>query len=874
MSADAHPTIYLKDYAVPTHLIDRVEMTVAFDAVRTRISTRLQVRPNPESAPAPLLLDGDETELVSIALDGKPLDATAYRLDKAGLTLLQPPQGAFRLDIETAVNPTANTKLMGLYRSDGIYCTQCEADGFRRITYYPDRPDVMTTFRVRLEADKREAPVLLGNGNCIETGDLPGGRHFAVWDDPHKKPCYLFAMVGGDLDVLKDSFTTMEGRKVALGIYVEKGKVDHATYAMDALKRSFKWDEAVFGLPYDLDVFNVVAVSSFNMGAMENKGLNIFNDKFVLALPETATDTDYAHIEAIIAHEYFHNWTGNRITCRDWFQLCLKEGLTVYRDQEFSADMRSRAVERISDVRQLRSTQFVEDQGPLSHPVRPSEYKEINNFYTTTVYEKGAEVIRTLKRFIGMDAFKRGMDLYFKRHDGDAATIEQFIACFAEASEKDLSAFMGWYNQAGTPRVTMKREREGGDLVVTLKQRTPPTPGQDRKGPQVIPVLLGLVSAKGDARVEADGIADGVFMLDAAEKTIRFRNAPADAVPSLFRDFSAPVEYTHDLGTAEIALLARHDTDPFNRWQSVQDLATTILCESARARADAGRHAISGDLIAALRDMLPLVASDPAFVALCMTLPSEADIARALAKDVDPDAVLAARNSLKQAIAKALAADLSARVDELPIAKIYDPGAEQAQRRQLRSISLDLTAAADRTTGDQLAAHRFAAADNMTDRISALGVLAQHESPARADALAAYEKRHGSDPLAMDKWFALQALIPEAATLDRVKALMEHPAFVFRNPNRLRALIGAFGLMNATQFHRADGEGYRFIGQMLAKIDAMNPQVSARLSQSFRTWSTLEPVRRAKALEVLNELVRLPDLSRDLTEMVERIVKG
>jgi aminopeptidase N len=632
--------ILLSEYKIPDYLVDTVHVSVNLHPTQTKVIVTSRVRPNPSrnAGAVPLVFDGDELALHTIALDSAPLRPDAYEATPDKLILKAPPQRAFDLTIETVIDPTANSKLMGLYRSSGVYTTQCEADGFRRISYFPDRPDVMATYRVRLEADKAEAPVLLANGNLVEHGDIAGtGRHYAVWDDPHPKPCYLFAMVGGDLGAIHDRFVTSEGRDVALGIYVEKGKEDQAHYAMDSLKRSMLWDEQAFGRAYDLDAFNIVAVSDFNMGAMENKGLNIFNDKYVLASSETATDTDYALIEAIIAHEYFHNWTGNRITCRDWFQLCLKEGLTVFRDQEFSSDMRSRAVKRIMDVRELRSRQFGEDAGPLAHPVRPTAYREINNFYTATVYEKGAEVIRMLKLLIGDDAFKAGMDLYFARHDGDAATIEQFIACFAETSGTDLTHFSQWYDQAGTPRVAVSRSYNEvtRELVLTLSQKTPPTPGQPDKQPQVIPVALGFV----DNADEASTADQTVIVLDRPELTIRFPDMAKTAVPSLFRGFSAPVNIDLDLTEQELLTLARRDRDPFTRWQSLQTLAMRTLKRSTEA-VRKGRPALVHDELAeAVGECLANGNTDPAFTALAVTMPSEQDIAREIGENVDPDAI-------------------------------------------------------------------------------------------------------------------------------------------------------------------------------------------------------------------------------------------
>src|SRR3954447_12844927 len=624
MRTDTSPVVRLEDYRPSDFLIDRVDLDIRLHPTETRITATLTLRPNPAGlTDAPLVLDGDELTLLGAALDGAPLSATDFAATPQSLTLPNPPRRPFTLTLKTQVNPTANTKLMGLYRSSGVYCTQCEAEGFRRITYFLDRPDVLSVYTTRLEAARDEAPILLGNGNPAESGAVAGtNRHYAIWRDPFPKPAYLFALVGGRLGHVRKTCPTMSGRTVELTVYVEPGKEDRADYALDALERSMRWDERVFGREYDLDVFNIVAVSDFNMGAMENKGLNIFNDKYVLASPETATDGDYANIEAIIAHEYFHNWTGNRITCRDWFQLCLKEGLTVFRDQEFSADERSRPVHRISEVRTLRARQFAEDAGPLAHPVRPTQYREINNFYTATVYEKGAEIVRMLKVLIGEADFRRGMDLYFERCDGQAVTIEDFLTAFADATGADLSQFRRWYSQAGTPEVTAKGDYDerAQTYRLDLTQETPPTPGQPTKVPMVIPVVLGLVARDG-RKVEAASErvnAAGVFVLDKASDSVTFSNVAARPVPSLFRGFSAPVKVSLDLSNDELLALLRYDSDPFNRWQASQTVAMRLLVGLST-----GAEIISSDSESLASALLGFVDRDamsgPAFAALVLT---------------------------------------------------------------------------------------------------------------------------------------------------------------------------------------------------------------------------------------------------------------
>ncbi|MGA7487092.1 MAG: aminopeptidase N, partial [Xanthobacteraceae bacterium] len=848
---EARP-VRLEDYRPPDWLVDTVELELSLDPAATQVRATLALRPNGDgAAPAPLILDGDGLKLRALRLDGAVLLPEQFVATADRLTIAQPPPRPFRLEIETVVDPSANTQLSGLYRSGPIYCTQCEAEGFRRITYFPDRPDVMAVYTTRIEAEKAEAPVLLANGNLLAAGDVPGtSRHFAVWHDPFPKPSYLFALVGGQLACVEDRFRTMSGRAVTLRVYVEPGKESRCLHAMDALKRAMRWDETAFGREYDLDIFMVVAVSDFNMGAMENKGLNIFNDKYVLASPETATDGDYERIEAIIAHEYFHNWTGNRITCRDWFQLCLKEGLTVFRDQEFSADMRSRAVERISDVRGLRTHQFVEDAGPLAHPVRPQVYHEINNFYTTTVYEKGAEVVRMLKVLLGPQMFRAGMDLYFDRHDGEAATIEQFVQCFADVSGADLGRFMRWYSQAGTPEVvaTGRYDAPSKSYRLELAQTVPVTPGQPSKQPMVIPLAVGLVGPDGrDLPLRlGDGrtFERGVLTLTEPAETFVFEDVGAPPVPSLNRGFSAPIKLAVDLGTDDLKFLAAHDCDPFNRWQALQTLATRLLVAHA-ADLVAGRMTREDDgVLDALDALLADAALEPAFVALALTLPGEADVAREIGRDVDPDAIFAARSALRVAVGTHLAAPLFDRYRRLSEAGPYRPDAQSAGRRALRNACLDLLVATRRPEAVSLAAGQYRAADNMTDRMAALAALSLCDVPERAAALDDFYARYAGDPLIVDKWFTLQAAIPEPATLDRVNALTKHPAFSLANPNRVRALIHAFASMNQKEFNRADGAGYDFIAETVLALDPKNPQVSARLATIFRTWRTLEDGRR------------------------------
>ncbi|WP_036260329.1 aminopeptidase N [Methylocapsa aurea] len=881
MRTDTAEPVRLKDYRVPDYLIDKVDLDVKLHPTATRVIARLAIRPNPQGRPnAALVLDGDGLVAKRIALNGTDLDPASGFATPDQLTIASPPQDAFTMEIETEINPSANTRLMGLYRSGSAYCTQCEAEGFRRITYFLDRPDVLSVYTTRIEADSIEAPLLLSNGNKIGEGKIEGtSRHFALWHDPFPKPSYLFALVGGDLGSLHDEFITKSGRKVALGIHVEHGKEPLAAYAMDALKRSMAWDEEAFGREYDLDVFNIVAVSDFNMGAMENKGLNIFNDKYVLASPETATDADYAHIEAVIAHEYFHNWTGNRITCRDWFQLCLKEGLTVFRDHEFSADMRSRPVQRIANVRTLRAAQFPEDAGPLAHNVRPEAYREINNFYTATIYEKGAEVIRMLKVLIGDEAFRKGMDLYFDRYDGTAATIEQFISCFGEASQRDLTQFSRWYNQSGTPLVEVTSAYDAAAKTFTLdfSQSSKPTPGQEHKEPFVIPIALGLVAADGDLTLrtsDEDGasaseLARGVIELTTPHRRIVFRDAPARPVPSLLRDFSAPVQINYAASEPDLITLVAHDSDSFNRWQAAQTYASRLLIRSVGLVRAGGAPVQDEGFINALRIGIETCA-DPAFTAQLITLPSEADIAREIGEDVDPDAIHVARRALREAIGQRLAELLRATYARLAENAPYSPDAAAAGRRALHNAALDFIAAGDQAEGARLATRQFDGADTMTDEIAALAVLTLAPGNERESALGAFYRAHAGDALVIDKWFALQAMIPEQGVLGRVKNLMTHPAFSLGNPNRVRSLVGAFAAGNQTQFNARDGSGYDFIAGIVLELDRKNPQVAARLLAAFRSWRSLEATRRGLAEAALRRVAGTPGLSADVKDIVER----
>ncbi|MGY6708345.1 MAG: aminopeptidase N [Rhizobiaceae bacterium] len=878
MAADTASVYRIEDYRPSDYLIPRTQLTFSLAENATRVIAELEIERRAGVAlDAPLVLDGDGLKLVRFEVEGKAPPAAHLAVDSDRLVLAHtPPTERFRVTIETEIAPASNTALMGLYRSGGVYCTQCEAEGFRRITYFLDRPDVLSVYTVRIEADRAEAPVLLSNGNPVENGALADGRHFAVWHDPHPKPSYLFALVAGDLGRLDDGFFTASGRKVDLAVYVEHGKEDRAAYAMDALKRSMRWDEEVFGLEYDLDVFNIVAVPDFNMGAMENKGLNIFNDKYILADEDTATDADYANIEAIVAHEYFHNWTGNRITCRDWFQLCLKEGLTVYRDHEFSADQRSRPVERIGDVRTLRAHQFPEDQGPLAHPVRPRRYREINNFYTATVYEKGAEVVRMIRTVLGDEHFRSGMKLYFERHDGQAVTIEDFLKAFEDASGRDLAQFALWYHQAGTPSLTIsdRHDPEAGEYVLDIEQTVPPTPSEARKRLMHIPLTVGLLDEDG-APVACEAVdgalfEDDVIHLRKRRHTVRFKGIAKRPVASVNRGFSAPVNIAFQRSRADRLLLARRDGDAFARWEAINGLMLEELIRASRADRGGKEMRFDSALLALHGEIASDASLEPAYRALAIAVPGETDIAREFGDNIDPDAILAARLALMASIGSHNASAFEAVHAMLRQEGPFRPDAEGAGIRALRNTLLDHICAA---SGDPaLAARQCAQADNMSDRYAGLVVLVHRfpGSQAAEDALASFEKRHGEDLLVMDKWFHVQATIPGPETLDRVRGLMRHPAYSTSNPNRVRALIGAFANSNQTGFHRKDGAGYDFFVETVLTIDRKNPQLAARMATALRSWRSLEPKRQAAARAALLALSQPPQLSTDLRDIVER----
>ncbi len=864
------------DYRPPAFLVDTVDLRFELDPDATLVRSRLALRRNKAHGDpaAPLHLDGEALTLLALRLDDEPLGANQYTLERDGcLTIPNLPDSCF-LEVETRIAPAANTELSGLYISGGAYFTQCEAEGFRRITFFPDRPDVMARYTTTVVADAA-LPVLLSNGNPGATGTLADGRHFATWTDPHPKPCYLFALVAGDLVAVRDRFVTRSGRDVALAIWVRRGDEGSCAHAMLSLQHSMAWDERVFGLEYDLDMFNIAAVSDFNMGAMENKGLNVFNTKYVLARPETATDADYEGIERVIAHEYFHNWTGNRVTCRDWFQLSLKEGLTVFRDQMFGADMGSPAVKRIADVRRLRAAQFPEDDGPLAHPVRPDSYIAIDNFYTPTVYEKGAEICRMLHRMLGPDRFRRGMDCYFARHDNQAVTIEDFVAALGAGGGVDLSPFLAWYAQAGTPELTASDEYDAGTrrFVLTLRQATRATPGQPDKRPVPIPVAMGLLGQDGGelpTRLHGEAAASPgtrVLLLDQTEQRFVFEDVPAPPVPSLLRGFSAPVKLA-GLSRERLRFLATHDTDSFVRWESGQRYATALLLDMVAGLHAGAPLAMDAGLAAAQAALLAGADADRQFAAEALALPSEAFVADQMAV-ADPDAIHAARTFLRSELGRSLAPALRATYERLAVPGDARIDPEAIGRRALRNACLATLAAAG-AEGMALARVQFETAANMTDSLAALTVLAASDGADRDAALAAFHARWRHDDLVLDKWFAIQASSPRPQTVQEVQALSRHPDFDLRNPNRVRALVGAFSTGNQVRFHDASGAGYRFLADTVITLDPLNGQTASRLAGPLGTWRRQNAGRQALMRAELERILAAPGLSRLTGEKVSK----
>lgn len=851
MRTETPVQIKLADYTPYPFAIDQMEMAFDLKPSATKVRTKMQVR---RLSAGDLVLDGVQMKLDSIALNGTELSADAYQVDDERLTLKDAPE-AFTLETVVTIDPSANTALSGLYISGGRFCSQCESVGFRRITYWPDRPDVMSRFKVRIEGDKAAYPILLSNGTLGETGDLDSGRHFAEWDDPHLKPSYLFALCAGDYDVYSDSYTTMNGAEVDLAVHVDKGDGDRAAWAMESLKSSMKWDEDVFAREYDLGVFNIVAVRDFNFGAMENKGLNIFNSAYVLADEATATDADFEAIESIVGHEYFHNWTGNRITCRDWFQLCLKEGLTVFRDQEFSADMRSRPVQRIKDVIRLRARQFAEDAGPLAHQVRPDSYGSIDNLYTATVYEKGAELIRMLKTLIGDEAFAAGMQIYFDRHDGEATTIEHFYKCFEEASGEDLSNFRRWYSQPGTPTITASEiwDEDSNTLTVLLTQTNPKTPGNDTPTPLPMPLRVAAFAPDGTT------LEDLTLLIESDETIWTVKSEAGRPFVSLNRGFSAPIRLDHQIEDAQRLDLARLDNDPFNQWDALQALVKKDILALACGDASAP----DTNIIAAIADAVRANMSDPAFAALLTRLP---DVGELFLEHTpaNPAALAAARKSVQQALAAALSDDATAYLAK-PSPAPFRPDAEQSGARALRSAFITLLAALGETSDASLKT-LFDAAENMTESLSTLRALCTANGPSKADAISAFETKWSANELVMDKWFAVQAGTGSVADIE---ALLKHPKFDLGNPNRVRSVIAVFAMQNLAEFHASDGAGYELVADVIKSADPKNPALAARLLTAFEQWRSLEPAAKAAAERTLKTL-QAGDLSKNASDIIGR----
>jgi aminopeptidase N len=835
--------------------VPEIRLEFDLDPQRTRVRARLSVERNGEHE-RPLRLDGAELTLLSVKLDGAQ---ASHRIEREQLVIdVAAPRAV--VDTEVEISPAANTKLMGLYASGGMLCTQCEAEGFRRITYFPDRPDVLSKYHVRLEADAQSFPILLSNGNRVAQGEAPDGRHWAEFEDPFPKPCYLFALVAGDLQANQDRFTTMSGREVELFIWVREADLPKTSHAMESLKLAMGWDEKVYGREYDLDQFNIVAVSDFNMGAMENKGLNIFNSAYVLADQETATDADFDNIARVVAHEYFHNWSGDRVTCRDWFQLSLKEGFTVFRDQSFGADIGSPAVKRIEDVRVLRAAQFPEDAGPLSHPVRPDSYIEISNFYTATVYNKGAELIRMLHTVLGPEQFRAGTDLYFERHDGEAATCDDFVRALEDASGADLSAFKIWYSQAGTPHVKARLEHDGQAKTATLhlQQQVPPTPGQPVKQPMPIPLRTALIGEDTGSEVAAERL----ILLDGPQQSVTFENVAEPPLLSINRNFSAPIVVQAERRGGELEKLAQSDTDPFARYEAMQELMMRALVAGAR-----GDVVDSDAVVRAVAATLQSNSLDPAFKAEAVLLPSESLVADRM-EVVDPDAIHASREGLRHIIGSELAGALLA-AHRSAGAQGHDLSPAAKGVRRLRTVALGLLATADPAQAASLAKAQFDGADNMTDRQGALGILVSLDAPERQAALDAFYDRFHDDALVLDKWFALQAAAQRRDTVDEVLRLSVHPDFVITNPNRLRSLAGTLGA-NHWAFHTPDGRGYAFLADMILAADKLNPQVAARLVPAFGRWRRFEPKRADLMRQALERIAAAPGLSKDVFEQVSK----
>ncbi|NLC23324.1 MAG: aminopeptidase N [Oxalobacter sp.] len=890
MTSRTQKTVYRKNYTPPSFLANTVDLTFDLDPSQTRVTAKTELIHNPQSKSTDIVLYGEDLELVGILLNGRKLAAGEYALENGLLRITKAPE-VTRLEIETLICPDKNTTLMGLYLSNGNFFTQCEAEGFRKITYFPDRPDVMAKYTVTLKANKKQFPVLLSNGNLVEEGALPRGRHYAKWEDPFNKPSYLFAIVAGKLVCQEETFTLASARKVLLQVWVEKGNLDKTAHAMESLKHSIRWDEERYGLELDLDRFMIVAVGDFNMGAMENKGLNIFNTRYVLANPRIATDVDYANIESVVGHEYFHNWTGNRVTCRDWFQLSLKEGLTVFRDQEFSADRigtkDGRAVKRIEDVRTLRQHQFPEDAGAMAHPVRPDSYEEINNFYTVTIYEKGAEVVRMYQTLLGREGFRKGMDLYFQRHDGQAVTCSDFLAAMADANKQDLTQFENWYSQAGTPRVKLRTRynKKAQSLSLTLSQSCPPTPEQAKKRPFLIPFAFGLLDAKGKSMVVNSHdvtvrkkLADApsgtaLVQLTRKSQTITLTGVPEKPVISALRNFSAPVILEYDQSDEELALLLSADPDAFNRWDAGQRLALRHLLRLTHAVQHKEALELPSTLVEAYRSVLANDSLDPAFQALALTLPSEMMIAEEM-KEIDPQAIVQARHFMLQTLSHSLQDEWLKTYQTIRIPAPYSPEPDNAGKRSLRNLALSYLMEGDDKKLMQLAVTQYDNADNMTDRMAALTALT-HAGNLTSKKMAERCLRHfyrefRLEALVIDKWFALQATSPENGAPE-MRKLAGHPAFTLKNPNRARSLVFGFCMNNMAQFHATDGSGYDFWAENILELDRINPQIAARLSRALTQYNRFKPELKKRARKTLKHIASRK-LSRDTGEIINKIL--
>ncbi|SHN09770.1 aminopeptidase N [Phytopseudomonas punonensis] len=883
MRTEQSKTIYLKDYQAPDYLIDETHLTFELFEDHTQVHAQLVMRRNPAlSAELPaLVLDGQQLELLELKLDDRELGAGDYQLTDSTLTV-QPTQASFVIDSTVRIHPESNTALEGLYKSSGMFCTQCEAEGFRKITYYLDRPDVMSSFTTTLSGDKQKYPILLSNGNPVASGEEGDGRHWATWEDPFKKPAYLFALVAGDLWCVEDTFTTISARNVTLRIYVEPENIDKVQHAMDSLKKSMKWDEEVYGREYDLDIFMIVAVNDFNMGAMENKGLNIFNSSAVLARAETATDAAHQRVEAIVAHEYFHNWSGNRVTCRDWFQLSLKEGFTVFRDAAFSADMNSATVKRMQDVAYLRTHQFAEDAGPMAHPVRPDAYMEISNFYTLTIYEKGSEVLRMIHTLLGAEAFRKGSDLYFERHDGQAVTCDDFVKAMEDASGIDLTQFKRWYTQAGTPRLAVSDSYDAAAKTYTLTftQSCPETPGQSEssKLPFVIPVELGLLDAQGNdlplrLQDEAAAGSNRVLSVTEAQQSFTFVDVAEKPLPSLLRGFSAPVKLSFAYDRDQLMFLMQHDSDGFNRWEAGQQLSVQVLQELIGQHQRGEALVLDARLVSALRTLLQDDTLDQAMVAEMLSLPGEAYLTE-ISDVADVDAIHGAREFARQQLADALFEPLWQRYQanrEVSRNTPYVAEAEHFARRALQNIALSYLMLGDKPEVLAAALDQFENSDNMTERLTALAVLVNSPFEAeRSKALEAFAEQFKDNALVMDQWFSVQAASTLPGGLARVQALMEHPAFTLKNPNKVRALIGAFAGQNLVNFHAIDGSGYRFLADQVIVLNALNPQIASRLLAPLTRWRKYGAERQELMKAELERILASGELSPDVYEVVSK----